>query len=149
MNLDVTNFFGTFGPKLDEKGRLFLPAKFRPRLESGVVLTRGPEHCVLGWTPESFSEFMDRARQASFTNKAARDFLRMFFSGASQEVPDKQGRVSIPSVLRDWAKLDRECTVVGAMDRIEIWDTDTWTAYSSQLEGPFAEMSEEIMPGLF
>lgn len=149
MNPDMVNFFGTYTPRLDDKGRLFLPAKFRPRLESGVILTRGQENCIFGWTPESFNSFTDRVRDTPFTNRDARNFLRMLFSGASSEVPDKQGRISIPAVLRDWAQLDKECTVVGAMDRIEIWDSARWVEFSAAQEGPFSDMSEEVMPGIF
>lgn len=147
--VEIANFFGTFTPKLDDKGRLFLPAKFRPRLEGGIVLTRGQENCIFGWTPESFNEFTDRVRTAPFTNKKSRNFLRMLFSGASSELPDKQGRISVPQVLRDWAQLERDCVVVGAMDRIEIWDSERWNAFSDEQEEPFADMSEEVMPGIF
>jgi MraZ protein len=149
VNPDVSNFFGTYTPRLDDKGRLFLPARFRPRLEHGIVLTRGQENCIYGWTTESFNAFTDRVRDTPFTNQAARNFIRMLFSGASSEVPDKQGRISVPPVLRDWAHLDRDCTVVGAMDRIEIWDSSRWTEFSTAQEGPFADMSEEVMPGIF
>lgn len=149
MNPDVSNFFGTYTPRLDDKSRLFLPARFRPRLENGIVLTRGPEHCIFGWTTEAFSTFTDRVRQTPFTNQATRNFTRMFFSGASSEVPDKQGRISVPPVLREWAALDRDCTVVGAMDRIEIWDSARWTEFSDSQEGAFADMTEDVMPGIF
>lgn len=149
MSPDVTNFFGTFTPRLDDKGRLFLPAKFRPRLDHGVVLTRGQENCIYGWTPESFNAFTDKVRNTPFTDKRARNFLRMLFSGASDEMPDKQGRISVPPVLRAWASLDKECVVVGAMDRIEIWDSARWTEFSEAQEEPFADMSEEVMPGIF
>ncbi|RLV56074.1 transcriptional regulator MraZ [Aeromicrobium phragmitis] len=149
MNPDVTNFFGTYTPRLDDKGRLFLPAKFRPRLEHGVILTRGQEHCIYGWTPEAFTEFTDRVRSTPFTNRQARNFLRMLFSGASSETPDKQGRISIPPVLREWASLGRDCTVVGAMDRIEIWDSQRWDEFSAEQEDTFADMSDEVMPGIF
>ncbi|CAN5147401.1 division/cell wall cluster transcriptional repressor MraZ [soil metagenome] len=147
--VDIQMFFGTYTPRLDDKGRLFLPAKFRPRLEGGVILTRGQENCIYGWTPEAFSEFTDRVRNTPFTNKGGRDFLRMLFSGASNELPDKQGRISVPQVLRDWGRLDRECVVIGAMDRIEIWDAERWNEFSSGQETPFAEMSDEVMPGIF
>lgn len=149
MNVDVSNFFGTYTPRLDDKARLFLPAKFRPRLENGIVLTRGQENCIYGWTPESFNAFTDRVRDTPFTNRDARNFIRMLFSGASSEVPDKQGRISIPPVLREWAQLDRECAVVGAMDRIEIWDAGRWAEFSAQQEVPFAEMTDEVLPGIF
>jgi MraZ protein len=149
VSLDVNNFFGTYTPRLDDKSRLFLPAKFRPRLEHGIVLTRGQEKCIYGWTPESFTAFTDRNRETPFTNKDARNFIRMLYSGASSEVPDKQGRISIPPVLREWASLDRDVTVVGAMDRIEIWDSSRWTEFSDSQEQPFADMSDEVMPGVF
>jgi len=149
VNVDVSNFFGTYTPRLDDKARLFLPAKFRPRLENGIVLTRGQENCIYGWTPESFNAFTDRVRDTPFTNRDARNFIRMLFSGASSEVPDKQGRISIPPVLREWAQLDRECAVVGAMDRIEIWDAGRWAEFSAQQEVPFAEMTDEVLPGIF
>lgn len=149
MSPDATTFFGTFTPRLDEKGRLTLPARFRSRLERGVVLTRGQENCIYGWTPDDFSVFADRMRQLSFTNSGARNFVRMFFSGMSEEMPDKQGRVPIPQVLRTWASLDRECTVVGVMDRIEIWDSSRWDEFQSNHEAPFSDMTEEVMPGIF
>ncbi len=142
-------FFGTFTPRLDEKGRLFLPAKFRPMLSEGVVLTRGQDHCVYGWTPDAFEQFSTRARQASFSNKEARNFIRMLFGGAAHEVPDKQGRVPISALLRDWAALDRDCTVVGTGERFEIWDSAKWQEFSEANEEGFADLSEEIYPGIF
>lgn len=145
----TAHFFGTFTPRLDEKGRLFLPAKFRPLLTDGVVLTRGQEHCVYGWTPDAFNEFSARARQASFTNRQARNFVRMLFGGAAHEVPDKQGRVPVSALLRDWAGLERDCTVVGTGERFEIWDSARWNDFSDEHEEGFADLSEEIFPGIF
>ncbi len=149
MSVDGQNFFGTFTPRLDEKSRLFLPAKFRPRLEDGIVLTRGQEKCIYGWTTQSFTAFTDRIRDTPFTNRQARNFVRMLYSGASSEVPDKQGRISVPQVLREWAQLDRDVVVVGAMDRLEIWDAQRWAEFSAEQEEPFADMSDEVMPGIF
>ncbi|KQO37578.1 MAG: transcriptional regulator MraZ [Actinomycetales bacterium] len=147
--MDANNFFGTYTPRLDDKSRLFLPAKFRPRLEGGIVLTRGQENCIYGWTTDSFSAFTDRIRETPFTNREARNFVRMLYSGASSEVPDKQGRISIPPVLRSWAGLERDVAVVGAMDRLEIWDARRWDEYSSSQEEQFSDMSDEVMPGIF
>ena len=89
-------FFGTYTPKLDEKGRLFLPAKFRDQLTEGLVVTRGQERCLTVWSMEDFGRLTDRLREAPVTNKGTRDYVRMLFAAASQEVPDKQGRISIP-----------------------------------------------------
>ncbi len=149
MGIDADNFFGTYTPRLDDKSRLFLPAKFRPRLEGGIVLTRGQENCIYGWTTAAFGAFTDRIRETPFTNREARNFVRMLYSGASSEVPDKQGRISIPPVLRTWAGLERDVAVVGAMDRIEIWDARRWDEYSAGQEEQFSDMSDEVMPGIF
>ena len=77
-----------------------------------------------------------------------RDYQRVFLSGASDEVPDKQGRVTIPPILRDYAGLSTECTVIGAGNRVEVWDSVAWTTYLEQTEDAFAEQSEEVVPGL-
>ena len=91
----------------------------------------------------------EKIRQAPVTSKQARDFLRLFLSGASQETPDKQHRVTIPQNLRDYAGLDRELTVIGAGNRAEIWDTDAWNTYYESAESDFVNTTEEVIPGLF
>ncbi len=140
-------FFGTYTPKLDEKGRLFLPAKFRDQLTEGLVVTRGQERCLTVWAMGDFQAMTDRLREAPVTNKGARDYVRMLFAAASQEVPDKQGRISIPGSLREYASLTKDVVVIGSMNRIEIWDPTAWTAYSEEQEPKFSDLSEEIFPG--
>ena len=141
-------FFGTYTPKLDDKGRLILPAKFRDELAEGLVVTRGQERCLYVWSLEEFGKLTERMREVPVTNKAGRDYLRMFFAGASDEVPDKQGRVTIPPMLRDYASLSKDCIVIGAMNRVEIWDSASWQSYSDQQEQAFADLSEEVFPGV-
>lgn len=141
-------FFGTYTPRLDEKGRLFLPAKFRDELADGLVITRGQERCLYVWSLEEFGTLTARLRETSVTNKAARDYVRMFFAGASDETPDKQGRITVPPMLRGYASLTRDCIVIGAMNRIEIWDAASWQTYSDQQEQAFADLSEEVFPGV-
>ena len=142
-------FLGTYSPKLDDKGRLFLPAKFRDELESGVVVTRGQERCIFVFSQREFESVHDQIRQAPLTSKGARDYMRLFLSGAHAEVPDKQLRVTIPAALRDYAGLTRELTVIGVGNRAEIWDTETWNRYYTEQENNFAEVTEEVIPGLF
>jgi MraZ protein len=142
-------FLGTHTPRLDDKGRIFLPAKFRDDLQGGLVITKGQDRCLYVWSLADFEGLTDRVRQAPFTNKASRDFLRVLFSGASDEIPDKQGRITIPPVLREYARLQRDCVVIGAMDRVEIWDAESWAAYSAEHEESFASMSEEVIDGVF
>ena len=141
-------FFGTYTPKLDEKGRLFLPAKFRDQLTEGLVVTRGQERCLTVWSLEDFGRLTDRLREAPVTQKSTRDYVRMLFAAASQEVPDKQGRISIPATLREYASLQKECVVIGSMNRIEICDPTAWATYSEEQEQRFSELSDEVFPGI-
>jgi MraZ protein len=113
------------------------------------VITRGQEHCLYVWPQAEFVRFTEQLRAAPITHRGARDFARMLAAGASDEVPDKQGRVTIPQGLRSYAGLDRECTVVGAMTRVEIWSSQAWQDYQSEKEPVFADISEEVLPGIF
>ncbi|MCI0155874.1 division/cell wall cluster transcriptional repressor MraZ [Leifsonia shinshuensis] len=142
-------FLGTYAPKLDEKGRIILPAKFRDELASGLVLTRGQEHCVYVFSQREFESLHEKIRQAPVTSKQARDYLRVFLSGASAEVPDKQNRVTIPTPLRTYAGLDRDLVVIGAGSRAEIWAASAWETYLAEQEAAFANTEEEVIPGLF
>ena len=141
-------FYGTYTPKLDDKGRLFLPAKFRDGLAEGLVVTRGQERCLTVWSQADFRAMTDRLAEASRTNKNTRDYIRMLFSAATEEVPDKQGRISIPQVLRDYASLRKDVMVIGAMSQLEIWDPESWQQYTQEQESQFAELSGEVFPGV-
>lgn len=142
-------FLGTYTPRLDDKGRLILPAKFREQFEAGVVVTRGQERCLYVFPLAEFERLADQLRQAPVTSKQARDYLRVFLSGASDESVDKQGRVTIPPTLRAYAGLDRDVAVIGAGQRVEIWDARAWEIYLAEQEQVFAEQAEEVVPGLF
>ena len=141
-------FLGTHTPRLDDKGRLFLPAKFRERLSTGLVVTRGQERCLYVFPMDEFLKVTQQMQAAPTTNRAVRDYIRVFLSGASDEIPDKQGRVSVPAHLRQYAGLTRECTVIGTGSRVEIWDTDAWNDYLASTEQAYSEQSEEVIPGL-
>lgn len=141
-------FLGTHTPRLDEKGRLILPAKFRDRLASGLVVTRGQERCLYVFPMDEFVKYAETLRAAPVTNKAVRDYLRVLLSGASDEIPDKQGRVTIPANLRDYAGLDREVTVIGQGNHVEVWDTPAWETYLAGTEQAYADQAEEVIPGL-
>lgn len=141
-------FLGTHAPRLDDKGRLFLPAKFRDALAEGLVITKGQERCLYVWPLDEFARITEQMRSAPVTSKAARDYMRVFFAGASDEVPDKQGRITVPPALREYAGLQRDCAVIGASNRVEIWDAAAWDRYLAEQEQGFSELSEEVLPGL-
>ncbi len=142
-------FLGTHTPRLDEKGRLILPAKFREELASGLVLTRGQERCIYVFSQSEFEKVHEQMRSAPISSRQARDYIRVFLSGASDEVPDKQGRITIPPALRSYAGLDRELAVIGAGSRAEIWDAEAWNSYLEEKETAFSETDDEGLPGIF
>lgn len=137
---------GTYTPRLDDKGRLFLPAKFRDQLSEGLVVTRGQERCLTVWPRPAFEELARKAQQAPVTDRAVRDYTRLLFAGASDDQPDKQGRLTIPPMLREYASLTRDVVVIGVVNRLEIWDTARWQEYSDAREQAFADLGEEVFP---
>ena len=98
-------FLGTHAPRLDEKGRLILPAKYREELAGGVVITKGQERCLYVFPQEEFARITEALRTAPVTAKSVRDYSRVFFASASDELPDKQGRITVPAALRSYAGL--------------------------------------------
>ena len=141
-------FLGTHTPRLDEKGRLFLPAKYREELAGRLVITKGQERCLYVFPEAEFGRITEALRNAPVTSKGVRDYSRVFFASASDEVPDKQGRITVPPGLREYAGLSRDCVVIGANTRLEIWDAQAWDAYLADQEEAFSAASEEVLPGV-
>jgi MraZ protein len=142
-------FLGTHEPRLDDKGRLVLPAKFRDGFSNDVVLTKGQDLSIVMWPLSEFQLYAQRIREASRNDARVRSYLRVFFSSAFDEQIDKQGRVTLPATLREYAQLDRDLIVVGADTTVEIWDPKLWNAYLSEAEPKFASTQEEVVPGIF
>lgn len=139
-------FLGEHTPKLDEKGRFFLPAKFREELAEGLVITRAQERCLAIYPMATFVTKTKEIAQSPGTVKQVRDYQRMLASGASDETPDKQGRITIPPQLRRYAGLDKEIVVTGAIDKVEVWDREAWEAYVGEQESDFAAI-DQVLPG--
>ncbi len=142
-------FLGTYEPRLDDKGRVILPARFRDDMEGGIVLTRGQERCLYAFPAEAFESMTAELQRAPLASKQARDWVRVMLSGAYKEVPDKQGRIVVPANLRTYAGLDRDLAVIGAGSRAEIWNADSWRQYLAAQEDVFSNTAEEIIPGMF
>ena len=141
-------FLGTHSPRLDEKGRIILPARFADDLADGVVMTRGQERCLYVFATAEFERIAARIREVPAANRDARNSLRVFLAGAHDEVPDKQRRVTIPPVLRTYAGLERDLAVLGVGDRIEIWDAAAWERHLADTEDEFASTDGEVVPGV-
>ena len=138
-------FMGSYSPRLDDKGRLILPAKFREELSDGLVLTRGQEHCLYAFPMREFERMYAQLREAPLAQKQARDYVRVMLSGADSQIPDKQGRILLPANLRQHAKLEKDVTVIGVGRHAEIWNTQAWQQMNERLRsGPIAAAMEEL-----
>jgi len=119
-------FLGEFQHSLDAKGRVILPAKYRDQLAGGAFVTKGRGGCLSVYTAEEFERVANEVREASKRGAKELNAARSFFGGASELNPDRQGRVALPTNLRDYAGLERDVVVVGLYSRIEIWDRTRW-----------------------
>jgi MraZ protein len=144
----VPVFLGTHTPRLDDKGRLALPARFRPDLEGGLVICKGQDRCLYVFPAAEFGRVTDALRSVPMTDRRVRDYSRVLFASASSEIPDAQGRITVPPPLRQYAGLTKDCAVIGANARIEVWDAAAWQAYLDATEPAFADIAEEVLPGV-
>ncbi|MGD0165870.1 MAG: division/cell wall cluster transcriptional repressor MraZ [Gaiellaceae bacterium] len=136
---------GEYEHTLDEKNRLTLPARFKPRFAEGLVLTRGMDNCLSVFTGEEFSRLVEsRLSRLDPLSREGRLMHRFYFSGAVEVVPDKQGRVMVPQTLIQSAGLTREVIVVGVLDHLEIWDRSAWREYMKQVEGSVEDAAERL-----
>lgn len=135
-------FLGEYQHSLDAKGRLILPVRFRARLAEGCVLTPGQDHCLYVYPGEEWEQVSEQLIQSRISSSKARAFTRFWFSGSTEEIPDKQGRVHLPEQLRGYANLDREVAVLGVGRRIEIWDRERWAAKRAEGEQEYADLGE-------
>lgn len=139
-------FLGTHPLRLDDKGRLFLPAKFRDDLAGGVVITKGQDRCLYVFSRQDFERRFQQLGDEPLLSGGERHLGRILFARAFDQIPDRQGRVTLDQELRRYAGLQRDCVVIGANNRLEIWDTAAWTEYESQQEEAFAALGEGVPP---
>lgn len=139
---------GTYTPKIDAKGRMALPAKFRTQLGPGLIMARGQERCVYLFPQAEFRRVAMQIQHTSLGNKAAREYLRVLLSGAVDQTPDKQGRVLVPQMLRDYAKLGSDIVVIGVGTRAEIWDKKAWEQYLADNEQGYSDIADDVLPSV-
>jgi MraZ protein len=138
-------FMGEYHHSIDNKGRMIVPSKFRDELGEMFIITRGLDQCLFGYPISEWALIEEKLKGLPLTKKDARAFTRFFFSGATESELDKQGRVNIPAPLLQYAKLEKECVVLGVSNRIEIWSKQIWEDYFSQSEESFAEIAENMI----
>lgn len=138
-------FMGEFQHNIDEKGRIIIPAKFRELLGTSFVVTRGLDHCLFVYPMEEWSLLEQKLKSLPLMKADARAFSRFFFSGATEVEWDKQGRINLPGNLRQYAKLEKECVIIGVSNRVEIWSKETWSEYYDHSEQSFNEIAEKLV----
>jgi MraZ protein len=139
-------FLGEFQHTVDEKGRLAIPAKFRPSLAEGLVVTRGIDRCLYVWTLDRWQELAQRMSKLPIVQENARRITRHFFSGAVDTKMDKMGRIILPQYLREYAGLGGDAVVVGANTNIEIWSRERWEAEVALAEEQSSTLAEHLAP---
>ena len=142
-------FLGEFQHTLDPKGRVILPSAFRELLSEGLVMTVGLDNCLTVHALGDWQRVVEGLRNLRSTDRRERSFARMITSSAHPETPDRQGRITIPARLREYANLTKDVTVVGADSRVELWDTAAWDAYRDQAMTDFANTDEAFNLGIF
>ena len=142
-------FYGEYEHNLDNKGRVIIPAKFREIFRERYVekfyITRGLDQCLFVFTEEVWKAQEKKFRDMPFTRAEARKFNRLYFSGASDVVCDKQGRILVPEYLKSYASIETQVMIVGVSDRIEIWAKDKWNAFFESNKDDFENLAETLM----
>ena len=138
-------FIGEFQHTIDDKSRLIMPAKFRELLGDHFKITKGLDGCLFVYPQNEWLNLENKLKNLPFTNKDARAFARFFFSGASECEVDKQGRILVGGILREYAKIAKDVVIVGVGTRIEIWSKEIWTSYSEQAEENYEELAEKLV----
>ena len=141
MALNV--FIGNYQHSIDTKGRLFLPAKQRSYVGEKVYMTRGLDDCIFLFSEEGWNAFVESLM--SLPTSKSRTALRFFSGNAALSDVDGQGRITIPQSLRKITGIEKDVTVVGALNRIEIWDTERWDSFNLQTDSSaVSELLEEV-----
>ena len=142
-------FYGEYAHNLDTKGRLILPARFREAADQNSVVkffvTRGLESCVFMFSEAEWRQYEQKFRDIPFTKQDSRTFNRMFFAGAVDVIPDKQGRFIIPQYLKDFAGIKDQTVLIGVSNRIEIWDQARWQEYYAKSSRLFEQTAENVL----
>ena len=137
-------FMGEYHHSIDEKGRIIIPSKFRNELGTSFIVTRGIENCLFVYSLPEWDKIVTKLNKLPFTKKDARNFTRFFLSGASVVELDKQGRINIASTLTDYAKLEKDCVVLGVGDRLEIWSNDLWNNFFNENRDNLSDIAENL-----
>ncbi len=137
-------FMGEFAHSIDKKGRMIIPAKFREELGMKVIITRGLDGCLNGYTKDQWDKIYEQLLQLPTTKKDARMFVRMMTSKAAECEIDAQGRVLLPAGLIALANITKECMIIGAANHFEVWAKDRWEQVDEEASASFEDIAESL-----
>ena len=137
-------FMGEYNHTIDAKGRLIVPAKFREILGDNFIVTKVLDACLFVYPNDEWTRFEEKLKSLPLTNKNARQFTRFFLAGAAACEVDKQGRILLPQVLREFASLEKDVVLVGVASRIEIWSRERWDESMNTYDGDMDEVAENM-----
>ncbi len=145
----MASFKGSYKFTLDHKGRVNIPAKLR-RATAGssydtFVITRGLEECLFVFALDQWEKIEEKLQGLSFTQAAHRLFIRILLSNACDSILDRQGRITIPQSLLSLAKINKEVLIIGALQRIEIWNPEIFENYLKQADQTYEQVAEKIL----
>ena len=142
-------FYGEFEHALDRKGRIIIPSKFRDALKEHYIerffITRGLDKCLFMFAEDEWRSQEQKFKSMSFTKSEFRRFNRIYFSGASDLIPDKQGRILVPPYLKEYAGIKRDVFIIGVSNRIEIWGRESWKEYYQTSKDTFEDVAEKLI----
>ncbi len=145
----MSSFKGQFHYSLDDKGRFNIPARLRrvlsPEANETFTVIRGFDSCLFIYPNDEWKKYEDKLRKLSTNKEKNRRFLRMVASFASEDKLDKQGRITIPSELMNFAKIKKDILILGVIDHIEVWDPEAYNKHLEASEDSFENLAEEIM----
>jgi len=137
-------FIGEYSHTIDTKGRMAVPSKFRQELKDGAVVTRGVDACLFVYTRDEWQALAEKLSTLPISDPKARAFARLMLAGAMDVSFDSQGRILIPSYLRDYAGIKKKTIVAGLYSRLEIWDEEKWQGYKEKSEKETERISKHM-----
>lgn len=140
---------GEYRHNIDDKGRITIPSKFREEIGMKFVVTRGLDGCLFVYSMDEWNKIVSKLQTLPFTKKDARTFMRFFLSGATVCEFDKQGRINLTNSLILYAGIQKECTIIGVNDRLEIWASEKLDAIIEENELNFSAIAENLFEGDF
>ena len=140
---------GEYRHNIDDKGRIIIPAKFREEIGMKFVVTRGLDGCLFVYAMDSWNKIVSKLQTLPFTKKDARTFMRFFLSGATVCEFDKQGRINLSNSLIEYAGIQKECTIIGVNDRLEIWASEKLDVIMEENVPNFSDIAENLFEGDF